>query len=304
MPPHMKLSRYLRGLRLPAPPSGCDYSGPALPSLRDIMQNDALGDCVIASANHVQGVLTGNAGALVHASSADVLSQYEAIGGYVPGDPSTDQGCDETVALSWYCNSGFADGVKAAGWMAVDASNLAELQTACWLFEHVIFCAELPDAWTSPFPSGDGFTWDAATPDPAQGHSFMAFGYSTAGFLIDSWALFGTLTARAAAACCTPANGGGAYVLLTPEMLSRAQQRSPTGLAWSDLVADFDAMGGTVPLPSPAPPAPVPAPTAPPSLAAAQGAVSAAFAAAHPILLRSQAGSIAAAALGPLWPSS
>jgi hypothetical protein len=299
--PHLRLSRYLRAT-LPTPPTSCDYSSLALSSLRDIMGNDQFGDCVLASANHVQGVVTGNAGALVQAALTEILAQYTAITGFDPNNPATDQGTDEVTALNWYCAHGFANGVKPLGWIYVDGSNQVEVRTAIDLFEHLIICAGLPDPWVTPFPNGDGFNWDAANPNPSNGHSFMAFGFDSSGVKIDTWALFGHLTYGALNAACTTATGGGCYVILTPEMITKGQTKAPNGFAWSDLVADFDQLGGSVPIPQPVAP---PLPPAPPgSLVTLDQAVSwatAALEAAHPLLTRSQAEGIVAAALRANW---
>jgi hypothetical protein len=300
--PHLKLSRYLTahmpGVTVPA---SYDFSSSALPSLRDIMGNDNMGDCVIASANHVQGVVTGNAGALVQATLADIIKQYSAIGGFDPNNPSaTDNGCDEVTALNWYVTNGFANGVKPLGWVYIDAGSRTEVKAAGWLFEHTIFCAGLPDQWISPFPSSDGVIWNTGTPNPSNGHSFMSFGSDTYdNAIIDTWALFLKLTPGAQASCCTTATGGGAYCLLTPEMLTKGATKAPNGVAWSDLVSDFDSLGGNVPIPTPQP---APAPGSPATVDNAIAWCTAALAAAHPLLTRSQAESIVAGALNANWP--
>ncbi|HEV2180560.1 MAG TPA: hypothetical protein VGR59_09575, partial [Gemmatimonadaceae bacterium] len=139
--PHFRLRNYLKAA-FPTPPASCDFSAPALPVLSDIMQNDQLGDCVIAGGYHVVGVATGGAGDLFHATPAQVLADYGAIGGYVPGNPATDQGCDEVTALNYWTSHGFANGTKLAGWMVVDPTNKAEIQAACWLFENLYFGIE------------------------------------------------------------------------------------------------------------------------------------------------------------------
>ena len=298
--PHFKLHRYLRQA-LPVPPASCDFSSQAQVSLRDIYGNDQLGNCVIACAHHVQGVATGNAGVIVHATMNQILADYSAIGGYVPGDPSTDQGCDEVTALNYYCSKGWAtNGTKGLGWLTVDTTNKIEVQTAIALFEHLIICQELPDSYVGPFPSGDGFTWGTGAPDPNNGHSYMACGYDSSGALIDTWALLGIETYAGLAELATPAAGGGAYVILTPDILAKGAQKSPNGVAWTDLVTDFDSMGGSVPVP-PAPAPPPPDPGAPVSQAEAQAWCLAALQAAHPLLTRTQAETIVQAALAANW---
>jgi hypothetical protein len=258
----LKLSTYLNG-QLPAAPASADYS-PKAAALSNVYLNDQLGDCVVAGGYHVEGVATGNAGNPFTASSAQLIKDYSAIGGYVPGDPSTDQGCDEPTALDYWKKNGFANGTKLLGWLAVDPSNVAELMSAVFLFENLYFGVELPDAWVNPFPAGNGFTWGVAgAADPQNGHCFIGYGYDSNGVKIDTWGMLGTLTWAALAKYCATAVGGAVYVLLTPDMLAKGQTKAPNGVDWAALIADFNSIGGNVPVPAPTP-TPPPAPTPPP----------------------------------------
>lgn len=310
--PHFKLRNYLRAT-LPSAPTSARFSGPAMSVLTDVMQNDQLGDCVIAGGYHVVGVETGNAGDLYHATPDQIIKDYSAIGGYVPGDANTDNGCDEPTALNYWTQHGFANGTKLLGWLAVDATNQQELMQALYLFENLYFGIELPDAWVNPFPSGPGYTWDVGTPDPQNGHCVIGYGYGTAGVDIDSWGLIdpatgtgGTLTWAAIAALCVQQAGGAVYVLLSPDQLAKGQAKAPNGVAWVDLISDFDSMGGTVPVPpSPQPdPGPTPPAAAGVTLAQAQGAVKTALDKEYAVLTRHRAENVALKALAALpgWP--
>ena len=308
--PHLKLRNYLRAT-LPSAPSSLDLSSPALPSLRNVDQNDVLGDCVIAGANHILGVLTGNAGALYQTTAAQILSEYGAIGGYVPGNPATDNGCNMTTALNWFTQNPMADGTKLTAWLGVDATNVAELQAAMFLFENLYFGMALPDAWVNPMPSSDGFTWDVAgKADPNNGHCVMGFGYDTTGVKIDSWALFGTLTYKAIAEYAVAATGGELYVMLSSDVLLRGAQKAPNGVAWTDLITDWDSIGGSVavpaaPTPAPAPsPAPTPVPAVSVSLAQVEAWLAAGINSGLPLQTRSQAIALANAQLSKNWPKS
>lgn len=260
--PRLSLKNYLRA-ELPAPPASCDYSAKAASVLSNVYLNDQLGDCVIAGGYHIVAVETGNAtGTPFAATNEQLIADYSAIGGYVPGDPNTDQGCDEQTALNYWTQKGFANGTKLVGWVAVDATNKTEVMQAMNLFENLYLGIELPDAWVNPFPSSSGFTWDVGTPDPSNGHCVMAVGYTDKGVLIDTWGLIGVITWEALAHLCSSSGGGELYVLLSPDQLAKGQTKAPNGFAWSDLLADFEAIGGNVP-PQPTPPEP-PAPPAPP----------------------------------------
>ena len=309
--PHFRLRNYLRA-SLPSPPTSTDYSGPAVAVLADIFGNDTLGDCVIAGGYHVTGVETGNAGDLFHATQQQIITDYGKIGGYVPGDPATDQGCDEPTALNYWTQHGFANGTKLLGWMTVDATNKQELMQAMYLFENLYFGIELPDVWVNPFPSGNGFVWDVGTPDPNNGHCVIGYGYNSQGVLIDSWGLDGVLTWAAIAALCTSTAGGAVYVLCSPDQVAKGASKAPNGVAWADLLSDFDAMGGQVPLPAPTPvptpspspsPSPSPTPVAAPSLAQAQAWVTASIATGGILQTRSQAEKLGVEGLAAHWPT-
>lgn len=299
--PHLKLRNYLRA-SLPAVPASCDFSAQAAASLSSVYLNDSLGDCVIAGGYHVTGVETGNAdgGSPFVATDAQITADYSAIGGYVPGDPSTDNGCDLQTALNYWSQTGFANGTKLLGYLAVDPTSQAEVQAACYLFENLYHAFSLPDPWVSPFPSANGFVWDVAAPDSNNGHCVMSYGYTAQGVSIDSWGLLGTVTWAALAALGVASAGGELWVMLTPDQIAKGAAKAPNGVDWSAILSDFDAMGGTTSIP----PSPsTTTPTAPPTLAQAQAAATAALTAAAPLLTRAQAISVASAALSPLWPA-
>lgn len=205
---------------------------------------------MVAGIAHVVGTLTGNAGDLFTYSEDQIVALYSAIGGYVPGDPSTDNGCDEVTALNyWQQNGAPAGSHQIAGWLAVNAADPIEYRSALWLFENLYFGMELPDAWISPFPSASAFVWDAAgAPDPNNGHCVVGVGYDAQGIQVDSWGMIGTVTDAAVAQYASEANGGALYTVLSLDAISKAQQKAPNGFDWSQLVADFDSIGGNVAL--------------------------------------------------------
>src|SRR6185312_8679098 len=192
--PKLKASSFIN-LAAISVPSSTNYRAKASASLRNIYGNDQLGDCVPAGCNHVAGLANANAGAPFVPTLAEVIADYEAIGVYVPGDESTDNGCDEDTAMAYYQQHGWANGTKAAGVISVDPTNDAEVRACLYLFENLIFGVGLPDAWISPFPSKDGFVWDVSTAsaNPENGHCFVAVDLDTSSLVIDTWALYGNI---------------------------------------------------------------------------------------------------------------
>ncbi len=255
--PRLSLKNYLMR-SLPAPPAECAYTRGASKALSEVYENDTLGDCVIAGMAHVVGVLTGNSGTKPFVyNNQQIIELYSAIGGYVPGDPSTDQGCDEQTALNYWMQHGAwppntpapkgGDEHNIAGWVAVDATNPEEYRTAMWLFENLYFGLELPDKWITPAPSDSGFVWDVAgAPDPNNGHCVVGVGYTAQGVTIDSWGMTGTITDAAIAKYCVQSANGAIYTVVGMDAINKATEKAPSGLDWSQLVADFDSMGGNV----------------------------------------------------------
>jgi len=254
--PRLSLNNYLTR-RMPAAPATCDYTKSASQALSEVYDNDTLGDCVIAGMAHVVGVLTGNAGAQPFIYSSDqTIALYSAIGGYVPGDPSTDEGCDEQTALNYWENNGAwpsstappnGDAHQIAGWLAVDASDPTDYRTALWLFENLYFGIELPDAWVNPMPSASGFVWDVAGPPvPDNGHCVAGVGYNAKGVVFDTWGMTGLMTDAAIAKYATQAANGALYTVVSLDGINKATQKAPNGFDWSQLIADFDSMGGSV----------------------------------------------------------
>lgn len=244
--PRLSLKNYLT-TALPAPPAALSYQRRARESLHKMYLNDSLGDCVIAAIAHTVGVLTANAGDQFWYSDEQIVRLYSAIGGYVPGDPSTDNGCDELTALNYWLQNGAPAGSHAiAGYVAIDPANAQEIQTALWLFENLFFGLNLPNAWIDPFPSENGFVWDAAgAPNPNNGHCISCCGYYDGQVVISTWGMTGLITDAAVAKYGAIEAGGGLYAVLSDDAIAAAALKAPNGFDWQQLQADFKAIGGS-----------------------------------------------------------
>jgi hypothetical protein len=99
----------------------------------------------------------------------------------------------------------------------------------------------------NPMPSSSGFVWDVAgAPDPDNGHCVVGVGYDAKGVTIDTWGMTGLITDHAIAKYATVAGQGELYTVVSQDAINRATQKAPNGFDWSQLVADFDSMGGSV----------------------------------------------------------
>jgi hypothetical protein len=242
--PRLELRNY-RSLAEPKPPAEVNYTGPhAGAALAEIYLNNQLGDCVIAALAHAFGVFAGHSGGpQAIFTDQQIQDLYSWITGYVPGDPSTDNGTSIQAALHFVASKGFL-GHRIAGYLGVNATDATEVQLAIWLFENLIIGLNLPDAYVNPLPSGWEFLWGlAGRPNPANGHCVLGAGYSdNPAARISTWGMCGWMTFAAIAKYCVQSAGGDLYVILTPEMLIKGTKRAPNGLKWAQLAADFAAL--------------------------------------------------------------
>lgn len=281
LPPRLKLCK--RGAAT-SPPATCDYSTAAAAALANIYENDSLGDCAIAGMMHIVGVLTGGAGDEFVATDAQVTSAYKTLCGYVPGNPGTDNGCDlQSVLQGWQQNGAVPPDHKIAGYVSVDPTNETECMTAVYELENLYLGLDLPEEYVSPMPSTSGFVWDVAGhPVPSNGHCIMVYGYNAQGLLVGTWGMTGTMTWAAAAKYLASSAGGECYVVVSQDAISAGTGDSESGIDWSAMLADFQAIGGVQPVPIPAPsPAPQPAPVAPDATVRALEAIYAREVSAH-----------------------
>lgn len=252
--PHLFKSLKAYGT-LPTAPD-FDNTMAATAALSDILGNDTLGDCTSAGAGHIIDSATAGAGAPVIITAPQAIAFYSQSTGYVPGDPTTDQGGDEVAVCTSWMQKGYdgAGGHAIVGWAALTDAELADpafVKSVAWLFP-LYFGIELADAWTQI--SGDGFTWDVGSPpDPADGHCIVGLGGNSEGILIDTWGLIGTMTYAAIAQFCSDASGGNLFAIITPDLVNQAAGKAPSGFDWATLLADMRGLGGNAPAPPPAP---------------------------------------------------
>ena len=260
--PHFGKFRTKQPLKIPPSYSSID----SLATLAtQTFLNTQLGDCVIAAMMRLLGVWSGlaNPPALI-ATDDQVVQWYGTIGGYVPGDPSTDNGCDPQTALqTWMGAPSPAGGSAILGWIAVDATQPTLVQEAIYLLEGALAFGGIPDSYVDV---GQNFVWSDTTPNQANGHEFPLLGYGPSGVEVDSWGMTGTFTTAAMASICNNTNNGGILLPVSQDIVNKASDKSPGGIDWPSLVASFNqTFGGTlqVPTPAPVPPAPTPSPTPP-----------------------------------------
>lgn len=154
---------------LAPPPLIVDYAA-ALPDNLGMFGNDALGDCTCAAVYHALQAWTANAKRhMDFEPDREAVMLYELACGYVPGDPSTDQGGVEQDVLNFWLNIGvpIAHGSRQqslAAFIEVDTRNLMDVKQALFQGGLVYIGFEVPASF-------GGDPWDF---NPTQDNSIVA----------------------------------------------------------------------------------------------------------------------------------
>ena len=175
-PRTLKMAKYL-GPSIDPPPASTDWL--ANVTSWPMYANDKLGDCVEAAGAHMVELWEKYTNSnKPQPTNTDVLKAYEGAAGYIPGDPSTDNGTDMLTFLKYWRNTGIG-GHKILAFVSLKRGDLTELQQAIWLFGSAFIGVQLPvsvqsrNEWTVP----NGLTGDYA-PGSWGGHCIPVGAYS------------------------------------------------------------------------------------------------------------------------------
>ncbi len=237
----LKLSRYIKALTPPPDKSSFVQEVGSWP----MMLNDSLGDCVIAGMGHIIQQQTKYTNKSFVPTDAQVLRGYMDVGGYVPGDASTDNGCVMLDALNYWRKTGLA-GHKILAYATLKLGNMNELKQAITLFGNVYLGIDLPVTAQAQSQCWSVVPDAGADADPASwgGHCVPAMMYdpatpmphvptdSTVGFI--SWGQLMWMTTAFYRQYVTEA-----YVVLSSDWLE-ANGKSPSGFDLPTLMSDLD----------------------------------------------------------------
>jgi hypothetical protein len=226
----LKLSKYIS--TLPKPPRGKAYAAkvPSWP----IYLNDKLGDCVIAAAGHMIEQWTAYSGTEVSPTDNQILAGYEQIGGYIPGDPTTDNGCVMLEALNTWRTSGIA-GHAIQAFAALGSRYFdRQVRQSVNLFGNCYIGLALPTsaqnqlAWvidkTIPGNAVAG-TWG--------GHCVPIVGYTDTWLTVVTWGQLLRMSWGFLNTYCDEA-----YAIVTPDFIQQ-NKLSPSGFNIAQLQADL-----------------------------------------------------------------
>ena len=173
-PTDFKFADFAATIQLPTVPSrfghGSAYSDWGM------LGNDRYGDCVWAGAAHEHMLINK----VVHHVDVpfddnSVLGDYSACTGFDPNDPSTDNGTDVHVALSYRRKTGIADSNskrhQIGAYVSLDPKNWQHLEQAAYIFGVVGIGIEFPASAMDQFNSGE--PWDVVPGAKIEGGHYI-----------------------------------------------------------------------------------------------------------------------------------
>lgn len=187
--PHFSALRFSLAAA-PTFPEACDYTI-GLPADLGAMGNLDRGDCTCAAMYHAEQVWTHDAGTLDTEPADIVLKCYSEFCGYVPGDPSTDQGGVEQDVLADWMRKGIplSDGSvnKLAAFVELDPGRQDDIKAAIYSAGGVYIGFDVPRYLMAGQPPD---VW-ALKPDADNaiigGHAVFVAGYDATAVTLISW---------------------------------------------------------------------------------------------------------------------
>ena len=235
-PRTFRFENYCNLLKLPTPPSMCDWTTKV--TTWPMMINNTLGDCTIAAAGHlIELWTTDESGTGIIVPDDQILTAYEAVSGYKPGKPKTDNGAAILTVLKYWQKTGIG-GHKIQAYASLELQNATLLQTAIYAFGGVDFGISMPlsaqgqRVWSVPTTGTKG----RGKPGSWGGHSVPVVAYSTGGLTVVSWGQLYQMTWQFYNTYCDEA-----YVILSPDWIAK-NNTTPSGFDLAALQADLKAL--------------------------------------------------------------
>ncbi len=201
----LKLADYLDRAALPPLLEAVNWSD-AVSAPWGMMGNDRLGDCTCAGFGHIVMTITANAGNIAVPSDREILAMYEAVGGYRPGDESTDNGATELDALNFMRRTGLA-GVTLDAFADIDPANLDHVKLAVQLFGSAYIGVQITRFDMAQFEAGS--PWEVSSDDDGTvlgGHAIPIVDFNAAGGNCVTWGRVQPFTWEWFAARCDEAH--------------------------------------------------------------------------------------------------
>lgn len=208
--------------------------------------NDTLGDCTIAGAGHMFGALSVYGGRAEPLFSDQVITTtYSAVSGYVPGDPSTDNGAAMPDVLDYLRQTGMTDTDghvhKVAGYAAFgNPSNELLLGQVLDIFGTVYCGIDCPESAEQEFDAGEAWTYVPGSPIEGGHCIVLQRRYPSSDVNVDEFVTWGAL--QRADFGFVAHYLEEAYAVVSEDWIA-VNGTSATGLDLAQLLADMNAVG-------------------------------------------------------------
>lgn len=225
-----KLQAYAAAL--PSAPEKCDRTA----SITNLgtMANDSIGDCTCAAAGHMIQAWTAEDGSQVIIPDESIINMYEAVSGYRPDNPTSDNGAIVLDVLNNWRKAGL-DGHRLGAYAALRLKNRAEVKQAIYYFGGAYTGLLLPlsaqsqKLW-SLTPQGLEGT---GAPASWGGHAVPLVAYDEIGPICITWGSYMQMTWEFYDAYCEEA-----YACFSTDIVG-ADDKSPEGFNAAQLQSDL-----------------------------------------------------------------
>ena len=220
----------------PAPAECRDYLSAMKGAGPQMYDNNILGTCVCADTANTLILRTANAAAATVVPTVDnVISLYSAVGGYVPGNPATDNGCVEVDMLQYLAKTGFL-GHKADAFGSIDPANQDHIKWSTLLFGSCRLGLNLPGYAEDQFERGQ--PWDVSTVGNQSigGHDVPVVDFRGGLFYVFTWGRVQLMTPAALVAWSEEAHSTLFFDWV------REQGQSPSGLDLNTLAQKMQSV--------------------------------------------------------------
>lgn len=228
----IQLSKYLGAVAPPPVAASFKQKVESWP----MFENDTLGCCVIAEMGHAIQQWTEYAGIEKTVKNTNILKAYEDVGGYVPGDPSTDNGCDMLTALRYFRKTGLG-GNRIHLFAEVNPRSPVQVKQSVALFGNCDLGLQLPvsaqrqvgKVWAVPKrgPVGQG------EPGSWGGHCVPIVAYDANGLYVVTWGAIQFMTWS-----FLRIYADEAYAVVSQQFVNKEKGTSPSGLDLDQMDAD------------------------------------------------------------------
>lgn len=247
--PHLKLSAYLDHGKLAPAPAAADWVSKVPASAWGMLANDQIGDCTCAGVAHKRiGDVYANRDEILQVTAEDTVELYEQAAGYVPGDPSTDQGSTCQTVLEYWRKHGFL-GEKPVAFAKVDISSVAEIKQAIAVLGQLYCGLRVPQSAEDQTNAGEPWTVVPGSPILG-GHCVTVGAYDADGLTCVTWGQLQQMDWEFFAEYFDEA-----WAIVGEDFVAANTGKDIQGLSLFQLGQDFSALTGQ--------PNPVPDPAAP-----------------------------------------